>query len=255
MKRISPAELHTKSNSSSQEIATRKRFFETFKSCPIPSNELLTQLGLFLNRQTLARIMFMQELYTQIIPVHGVVMELGVRWGQNLALFSSFRGIYEPYNYNRKIIGFDTFAGFPSITPQDGADAIASVGAYGVTNNYEEYLETILTYHEMESPLSHIKKHELVKGDAAFTLEKYLADHPETIIALAYFDFDLYEPTKKSLTLIKDHLTKGSVIGFDELNWPTFPGETIALKEVFGLSRYRIRRSPFNPTPSYIVID
>jgi hypothetical protein len=184
-----------------------------------------------------------------------MVMEFGVRWGQNLALFSSFRGMYEPYNYNRKVIGFDTFAGFPSIAPEDGTDAIAAVGAYGVTENYEAYLEKVLNYHESESPLSHIKKHELVKGDASVTLEKYLRDHPETIIALAYFDFDLYEPTKKCLSLIKDHLTKGSVIGFDELNWATFPGETLALKEVFGLNRYSIRRSPLNPTPSYIVIE
>ena len=255
MNRNSLSALRTKSNSSSQEAATREGFIADFQSCPIPSNELLAQLGLFLNRQSLSRIMFMHDLYSQIIPVHGVVMELGVRWGQNLALFSSFRGMYEPYNYNRKVIGFDTFAGFPSVAPQDGADAIASVGAYGVTKNYEEYLEKVLTYHEMESPLSHIKKHELIKGDATITLEKYLADHPETIIALAYFDFDLYEPTKKCLMLIKDHLTKGSVIGFDELNWPTFPGETLALKEVFGLSRYMVRRSPLNPSPSYIVID
>ena len=248
-------ELRTISNSSSHEIATRRAFTETFQSCPIPSNELLTQLGLFLNRQSLSRIMFMNELYSQIVPVHGVVMEFGVRWGQNLALFSSFRGMYEPFNYNRKIIGFDTFSGFPFVSPQDGTDPVVTAGAYGVSKNYEDYLETVLTYHEKESPLSHIKKHELVKGDATITLKKYLADHPETIIALAYFDFDLYEPTKQCLTLIKDHLTKGSVIGFDELNWPAFPGETLALKEVFGLSRYRIRRSPLNPTPSYIVID
>jgi hypothetical protein len=216
---------------------------------------MLTQLGLFLNRQSLSRIMFMNELYQQIVNVHGVVMEFGVRWGQNLALFSSFRGMYEPYNYNRKIIGFDTFAGFPSVSPKDGNDGIASAGAYGVTEDYEEYLEAVLNYHERESPLSHIKKHELVKGDAKETLEKYLTDHAETIVALAYFDFDIYEPTKKCLTLIRDRLTKGSVIGFDELNWPAFPGETVALKEVFGLDRYRIRRSPLNPTPSYIVIE
>jgi hypothetical protein len=225
------------------------------RATPIPPNELLSQLGLFLNRQTLSRILFMHDLYQQIVPIHGVVMEFGVRWGQNLALFSSFRGMYEPYNYNRKIIGFDTFAGFPSIAPEDGDDSIAEVGAYGVSDNYEAYLETVLNYHETESPLSHIRKHELVKGDATVTLEKYLQDHPETIIALAYFDFDLYEPTKKCLTLIRDHLTKGSVIGFDELNWATFPGETLALKEVFGLNRYSIRRSPLNPTPSFIVID
>jgi hypothetical protein len=252
---VSSPAIRTKSNSSKQELTMRGAFYETYRACPIPANELLSQLGLFLNRQSLSRILFMHDLYTRIIPVHGVVMEFGVRWGQNLALFSSFRGMYEPYNYNRKIIGFDTFAGFPSVAPEDGADPIASVGAYGVTNGYENYLETVLEYHERESPLSHIRKHELIKGDAAATLEKYLGDHPETIIALAYFDFDLYAPTKRCLELIKDHLTKGSVIGFDELNWPAFPGETVALQEVFGLSRHAIRRSPLNPSPSYLVVD
>jgi hypothetical protein len=128
------------------------------------------------------------------------------------------------------------------------------VGAYGVTRDYEMYLEAVLDYHEQESPLNHIRKHELVKGDASVTLEKYLSDHPETIIALAYFDFDLYEPTKKCLALIKDHLAKGSVVGFDELNSPSFPGETIAFKEEFGLSGYELKRSTFDPGPSFIII-
>ena len=116
-------------------------------------------------------------------------------------------------------------------------------------------LENILSYHEKGSPINHIKKYEIIKGDAMVTVEDYLLKNPETIIALAYFDFDLYEPTKKCLALIKDHVTKGSVIGFDELNWPSFPGETIAYQEEVGLGRYAIRRSPLNPSPSYIVID
>jgi hypothetical protein len=113
----------------------------------------------------------------------------------------------------------------------------------------------VLAYHEAESPLSHLKKYEIVKGDAAETLERYLQEHPETIIALAYFDLDLYEPTKRCLELIRDRITRGTVIGFDELNWPTFPGETLAVKEVLGLDRYAIRRSATNPTPSYVVVD
>ncbi len=163
--------------------------------------------------------------------------------------------MYEPFNYSRKIVGFDTFSGFPSVSKKDGADEVASQGAYGVSEGYENYLDSVLSYHESESPLSHIKKYELVKGDAVLTLEKYLQEHPETIIAMAYFDFDIYEPTKKCLELIKPHITKGTVIGFDQLNCPFFPGETLALKEVFGLDKYAIRRSPQNPAPSYIVIE
>lgn len=255
MKNTNKQEIKVKSNSSASDINRRQDFYEKFISCPIPSNERLSNLGLFLNRQTLSRIIFMHELYQKIINIHGIIVEFGVRWGQNLTLLSSFRGMYEPYNYNRKIVGFDTWEGFSSISKKDGDDQVISQGAYGVTPDYENFLDSVMSYHESESPINHIKKYELIKGDATVTLEKYLHKHPETIIALAYFDFDLYEPTKKCLELIKSHLTKGSVIGFDELNWSTFPGETIALKEVFGLDKYSIRRSPLNPSPSYIIIE
>ena len=106
-----------------------------------------------------------------------------------------------------------------------------------------------------ESPISHIKKYQLIKGDATIEIGKFLKDNPETIIALAYFDLDIYEPTKICLEAIKEYLTKGSVIGFDELNLHDFPGETVALKEVFGLDRYRITRSPYSSNQSYIVIE
>lgn len=245
----------TNSSSSNEEINSRANFYEVFRSAPIPSKELLSNLGLFVNRQTMSRIMFMRDLYERILPVHGIIVEFGVRWGQNMALLSTFRGMYEPFNYNRKIVGFDTFSGFPAISEKDGGDDVAKVGGYGVSPDYESYLESVLRYHESESPLNHIRKFELIRGDATETFERYLKDHPETIVALAYFDFDLYEPTKRCLELIRPHLTKGSVLGFDELNCSVFPGETLALKEVFGLERYAIRRSPIDPAPAYIVID
>jgi hypothetical protein len=242
---------------SEREQTNRNNFYNLFTHCPIPEREKLANLGLFLNRQTLSRMLFMNELYQKILPIHGSIFEFGTRWGQNLALFSSFRGIYEPYNYNRMIIGFDTFTGFPEtgIDRKDGNSTIIDKGAYTTTKNYEKYLEKILDYHQSESPISHIKKFELVKGDATKKIEKYLEVHQETIIALAYFDFDLYNPTKSCLETISDYLTKGSVIGFDELNFKDFPGETIALKEVFGLKKYSIRHSLIDPNYAYIIIE
>ena len=233
----------------------RMRFIENFKNCPIPESEIMNNMGLFLNRQLLSRVMFINELYRKIINVHGVIAEFGVRWGQNMALYESFRGMYEPYNYNRKIIGFDTFEGFPKVSPKDGHADFIKKGAYSVTNNYEEYLNQILEYHEKESPISHIKKYQLIKGDATETICSYLEENPETIIALAFFDFDLYEPTKKCLEAIRGHITKGTIIGFDELNCRDFPGETLALKEVFGLGKYKIQRLPFTSLMSYVVIE
>jgi hypothetical protein len=195
----------------------------------------------------------MQELYKKILNIHGVVMEFGVRWGQNLSLFSSMRGMYEPYNYNRKIIGFDTFDGFPEVDQKDGNQV--KVGDYKVTPNYEEYLEKILTYHESESPIAHKKKFELIKGDAVQTINGYLAKYPETIVSLAYFDFDIYQPTRECLKAIKPHLTKGSILAFDELNCDAFPGETLAFNEILGINNYSIRRDPLVPLCSYIVFE
>src|SRR6185503_1731025 len=183
--------------SSSAEIALRNELTQLFKNCPIPEDEIQSNLGLFINRQSMARFLWIHELYKNIINVPGVIMEFGVRWGQNLALFQSLRGIYEPYNYTRKVIGFDTFSGFAGVRPEDGKAPIVSEGAFSVTPGYEEYLSELLDYHEKESPVSHIKKYALVKGDAAQTIEQYLDSNPETIVALAYFNMDIYQPTVK----------------------------------------------------------
>jgi hypothetical protein len=239
--------------STPQELNNKKSLAGRLRHSDIPDAELLDNLGVYLTRQTLSRINFIQSLYKRIITVHGVIMEFGVRWGQNMALFSQLRGIHEPFNYNRRCIGFDTFEGFPSVTDEDGG--LVKTGDYTVSEGWKAELESILNFHEQNSPIPQKKKVELVQGDANLTLPAYLQQHPETIVALAYFDFDIYAPTKSCLQAILPHLTKGSVLAFDELNCPEFPGETIALREVMGLSTYAIRRDPSNPLTSYLVIE
>ncbi|NRS49380.1 TylF/MycF/NovP-related O-methyltransferase [Brevibacillus sp. HB2.2] len=237
------------------EKQTRLELLDLFINSPIPKTEMIDHMGLYVHRQMLSRMLFLNDIFQQILNVNGVIMEFGVRWGTNLAIYEALRGIYEPYNYTRKIIGFDTFEGFPSVNEKDGTDSIIKKGAYAVTEGYEEYLENLLFTRQKLSPLNHINKFELVKGDATQTLKKYLEEHPETIISLAYFDFDIYEPTKACLELIMERVTKGSIIAFDELNYPAFPGETLALLEVLGINKYQIRRSKFATVPSYIIVE
>jgi len=234
------------------ERQRRATLMQLLHNSPIPDSELDSNVGLYCTRQALSRVLYMHDLYRQIIEVHGSIMEFGVRWGHNLALFSSFRGIYEPYNYSRKIIGFDTFGGFPSVAAKDGG-AVAT-GDYGVTESYESHLSQILDIHQSLSPLSQIQKYELVKGDAEKTLSEYLDRNPHTIVSLACFDFDLYAPTNACLEMILPRVPKGGIIAFDELNHPQFPGETIAVLETIGLQKYRLHRSPLNPFCCYIKI-
>jgi hypothetical protein len=225
-----------------------------FAQSPLPVEQLLLNPGLYMSRPTLARILFMHELYRKIVPVHGVVLEFGVRWGQNLALFEAFRGMYEPANESRRIVGFDTFSGFPSTSAADGGADVVTTGAFGVSDDYEEHLDAVLACHERANG-AEAGQHELVQGDVTVTLPEYLERHPETVVALAYFDLDLHEPTRACLELIRDRLPKGSVLGFDELCAPAFPGETTALREVLGIGSLRLVRSPTGSFPSYAVID
>ena len=239
--------------SNSQEQDARLKLANLLEECKIPKPEILSNLGLFLNSKNLSRILFMNYIYQKIIDVQGVVFDLGTRWGQNMSLFSSLRGIYEPYNRHRKIIGFDTFEGFVEITPEDGGSNLMNTGNVTVSPNYENYLNEIMECHEQDNPLSHIKKFSIIKGDANNTVQDYLEVHPETIISLAYFDFDVYKPTAKVLETIIPRLTRGSVLGFDELNDPDSPGETIALMEKIGLNNIKLRRYRYSSRVSYFV--
>lgn len=241
--------------SSSHEGSIRAQFVEHFKQCPIPSDEILSNLGLFITSKNLSRILFMNYLYQQIIDVPGIIIEFGVRWGQNTALFAALRGTYDPFNRHRKIVGFDTFKGFPSISEKDGNSVLMKTGGLAVSENYIDYLTKLLELHELDNPLSHIRKFELISGDATVEIDKYLKIHPETVVALAYFDFDLYEPTKKCLEAIKPHLVKGSILGFDELNDSDSPGETIALHQVFGLGNIKLKRYRYTSRVSYFVVE
>ena len=240
---------------SAEERSIREQFVKDFKQCPIPEDEILSNLGLFLNSKNLSRILCMNHLYQQIIDVQGIIVEFGVRWGQNMSLFAALRGIYEPFNRHRKIVGFDTFKGFPAISEKDGKSELIKEGKLTVSRNYINYLTKVMEFQEKDNPLSHIKKFELVAGDAKVKIDKYLKEYPETIIALAYFDFDLYEPTRKCLEAIRPHLVKGSVLGFDELNDHDSPGETIALREVFGLNNIKLKRYRYASRVSYFVLE
>jgi len=234
------------------DVTNYESLLKMFNSSTIPDNEKLYHLGLFTKRQPMSRFLFMYEVYKRIINVHGVIFEFGVRWGQDLAWYENFRGILEPYNYNRRVVHFDTFEGFPSVSDYESN---SKTGDFSVTKGYENELEKILDIHCENNPIGHMKKHELIKGDATVTVEKYLKDHPETIISFAYFDFDIYEPTKVCLDLCKNHFVKGSIIGFDEVNHPDWPGETVALKEIFGLNNIKLERVPFSPTQSFFVVQ
>jgi hypothetical protein len=240
---------------SAEQAANREELKRLFQETPLPPDDLLVNLPLYMRSSTVAKLLWINELYELLEPLPGVIMEFGVWWGANLALFESLRAVYEPYNYSRRIIGFDTFEGYPPARPQDGDDPRVQTDAYSVGAEGPRHLQAVLDYHRRENPMGHIARHELVAGDAGTTIHTYLAAHPETVVALAYFDMQLYEPTRACLEAIRPHLVRGSVLAMDELNAREYPGETVAFREVLGLDRYVMRRSRFLPDRTYVVVD
>jgi len=231
----------------------RDRLVELLKNTPIPNNELLTNLGLYLRSVILAKILYLNELYERVLPIPGVIMEFGCWWGSNSALFASLRSIYEPYNLSRRVIGFDTFEGYRGFSEKDSD--IIKEGSYSVRPEYLDHIRDVLDCQESDNVQSHIKKYEIIQGDVSETLPTYLDQHPETIVALAYFDVGYYKPNKACLEAIQPHLVRGSILAMDHLNNKVFPGETLAFREVFGLDRYRVFRSKYLPDRSYVIVE
>lgn len=237
------------------ELQLSEYFFES----SIPKEELVENSFLFLTTQHIKRNLFFYELYKKIVDVPGVVMHFGARWGRHLAYFDSLRTIFEPFNYSRKIIGFDTFAGFKDQfdREKDKNSPIMKEGYLATTAGYEAELDKILKTREMLAPMAHVKKYEIIKGDVTETLPDYLEKNPHTIVAFAHLDINLFKPTKNSLELLKKHLTKGSIILIDEMGFEDIPGQTLAVKEAFGLDNIKLQRVPIvNPTwPAFFVIE
>jgi len=247
--------IEIKTIASSDEISNRQKLTELHKTNPLPLEEQVANSALFLKRQELSKVLFIHHMYLQFQTIPGILVEFGVRWGQNLITLSNLRGILEPYSYGRKIVGFDTFEGFVNVDKKDGSHPIIKDGAFSVTKQYENYLEDLMIAHQAESPLNHLKKFELRKGDAVKEFKTYLEEHPETIVAFAYFDFDIYKPTKDCLQLLLPLMPKGAIIGFDELVDPQFPGETLALKEIINLRECRLFKNPYGGLQSYLILE
>jgi hypothetical protein len=84
---------------------------------------------------------------------------------------------------------------------------------------------------------------------------QYFAEKSYLLISLAYFDFDLYDPTIAAWNAIKSNMNRSSLIAFDEgLDQQLWVGEYKAAKEIldeiersgrdFHVESNRISRQP-----------
>src|SRR3954454_196264 len=192
-----------------------------FESSQIDLLDRLEAFPRFSSKRSVARFLCRHELYRKVLEVNGAIVECGVFNGAGLFTWAQLANIYEPVNYNRKVIGFDTFEGFPSVSGADGSDW--SEG--DLRGEGREELALSVAKLDAERHLAHIPLVELVEGDFLETGPDYLQRNPHLLVSLLYLDFDLYEPTRAALELLLPRMGRGSIVAFDELNCQSFPGE------------------------------
>lgn len=211
-------------------------------------------LPAFLSAPSLARILWLDFVYRRALEVPGRIVEFGSQWGASLNVLMLLKLIHEPWNASRRIISFSTFEqGFVSVDRKDGADV--QVGDYAVAENWKQVLEQILETHAARSPIGARENFQIVEGDVRETFPRWLEENPEALISHAHFDMDVYEPTRDMLRLVLPRMPKGAILIFDELNCPSFPGETLAVMEVLGVHGLSLRKSTFQPYSAYCVIE
>jgi Macrocin-O-methyltransferase (TylF) len=218
-------------------------------------SEKLDAFPKFATRQAIAKFLARYEIFNQILNVNGSIIECGVLHGGGLLTFAKLSSIMEPTNHTRKIIGFDTFSGFPSVHEADRQGNSSHLQTGGLKGSTRQDVQAAVDLYDLNRPLQHIQKVELVEGDLAKTGPQYLKENPHLVVALLYLDVDLYEPTKIALETFVPRMPKGAIIAFDELNAKMFPGETVAVDEVLGLKNLRISRFPFDSYISFAILE
>ena len=238
-----------------REVGYRQSMAEYFDESVGNVLERLENFPKYVSRQRITSFLARYEIFKMALNVQGNLVECGVLWGGGLMSFAHFSSILEPVNFQRKIIGFDTFAGFsePDVHDLKGEYHRMKKGAYCAPS--EEDLKRSIELYDMNRMLNHIPKVHLVKGDACKTIPQYISDNPSTVVSLLYIDFDLYEPTKVALENFLPRMPAGAVLAFDELNDPSFPGETMAALDTVGLSKLKLRRFSSEPAISYAVLE
>jgi hypothetical protein len=243
-----------KKNSNSNWAVEEEVYFEKRRKLlkGVSSEEVADAPFVYSTRQNVTSALTRIDLFRKILDVQGSIIECGVHKGSNLFLFNHLSSILEPYHFNRKIIGFDTFEGFRSLDAnQDDNNLLESDFS---DTNYD-LLHQFAELEGKNRAVSHIHKIELVKGDATKTIPKYVDKNPHLIIAMLYLDFDIYKPTKIALEYLLPLVPKGGVVGLDEINCKKWFGETVALKETVAIGSISLKKFYYSPWESYFVVE
>ena len=228
----------------------RSKFYEDSKGNTLDKINSFTK---YIGRQNIAKLLAQNELFNKTSGILGDIVEGGIYHGSGLFAWANIAVSLEPYNYQCKIVGFDTFSGSTGITKKDisNNNILRKEKEYNA-NNYNDILRAI-TIFDNDRPLNHIKKIEVVKGDVSKTVKKYIQANKQQTVRLLHLGMNLYKPTYFSLKYFLPRMPKGSIVVIDGLNHAA-PGCLQALEENIDISKISLKTFDYFPNFTYFEI-
>src|SRR5438067_460216 len=162
--RTDPKPLRT-----SEEQDAARRTAEIFSRSADPVEIRLENFTKYVRRQHLKRFLAMYEIFKLALPVKGSIVECGVFRGFGVMAWAKLSAMLEPENLTRRIYGFDTFGGFPSVDVKDRSAFTGARAGDLCADSYSELTQLIEQF-DRDRFLGHIPKVELIRGDISRTI-------------------------------------------------------------------------------------
>ena len=197
----------------------------------------------FMPSSFLKKYLYYWNELTELDSIPGDIVEFGVHQGTTLSYLCHLTEILDHPNSSRKIIGFDTFNGFPNAKQmRESSYATDKKYSNSFTNTSKNYV--LKKFKNRDKNRVH-----LIEGDIFQTLPKHLASWPNKI-CMAICDVDTDKTTQFILENVWDRMSPGGRIYFDEYSldgWSETVGVAQFLKSR-GISLECVKRGSHQPS-------
>jgi hypothetical protein len=214
------------------------RYLEELDVMAPTGREVIKNFPLYVGYVSLARFLFLYELYKKVMGLSGHIGEVGTYRGSTLSYFGKLIRLFEPHSYTQAH-GFDWFLGMEPGAEDDQREW----GKWG--GDYETLVRLIKLQGMDDTVVVH-------RMDVRSELEKFFEEHQYLRFKLVFLDCGIRDVLVKSLECFWPRLVPGGILVLDHYNHAVSPSESGVVEQVTGA--HRIHQMPFARQPTGYVI-
>lgn len=223
MQNLRPPRRHIVSDLESSKFENKRddyyKYISELKKLNYEFEDFLHYFTCFTGEFTLSRILTLYEAYKSTSTINGHIADVGMFKGASSIFFAKLISLYENHSLCQ-VHGFDWFKGNkvskkdPYTIPLGGKESEARVRYLVELQN----LQNILKIHNLD-----------LKKD----LSKFFKNYPHLKFKLIFMDCGMYDVLKSAIPYFWERLSIGGMIIFDQYNFDSAQGETLAVDEFF----------------------